>query len=231
MKVFIFNETSDVINIKLDGGCHILNSGSAITVSIEKNRKICIDNDIVIQARKDSLNIFDDNARVSGLGGEFLGQYKVPDGVDYAFTVFPVGEGDGAVEKFQERVVHVLASLGYSVVEMENGASVATSASGAKLTLFPVDEGITFKIVYAARKIAGKDVPSLLDCLNSFNFNSVVAKAFCLLGKTPAICLESWMGINLSNAAIERFVLKYFQEASVQFDDKLKATLFSFMAR
>ena len=40
------------------------------------------------------LEIEDKNSQVSGLGGEFLVKYGVPDKAEWAFVIVPEGEGD-----------------------------------------------------------------------------------------------------------------------------------------
>jgi hypothetical protein len=43
---------------------------------------------------ENGLEVEDNNSQVSGLGGEFLNNYEVPEGVEWAFVIVPPGEGD-----------------------------------------------------------------------------------------------------------------------------------------
>ncbi|WP_298507868.1 hypothetical protein [uncultured Kordia sp.] len=91
-KVFIYNETSKDIgilkNLKIKPNeFRIFNLKDTDTLKLDNGVKFMF-------GETYGLEIEDKKSQVSGLGGEFLEKYGVPDEIEWAFVIVPVGEGD-----------------------------------------------------------------------------------------------------------------------------------------
>lgn len=91
-KVFIFNETLDEIQVseKLKippNQFKLFNLIDTDTLELKNGVKFMF-------GETYGLEIEDKKSQVSGLGGEFLVKYGVPDDADWAFVIVPEGEGD-----------------------------------------------------------------------------------------------------------------------------------------
>lgn len=91
-KVFIYNETSDEIgiieNLKI-------NPNEFKVFSIKDTDTLKLNNGVKFMFGETyGLEIEDKKSQVSGLGGKFLDEYKVPDDVEWAFVIVPEGKGD-----------------------------------------------------------------------------------------------------------------------------------------
>ena len=90
-KVFIYNETAVEIRstqdlIILPGEFKILELSEQDTLQLNIGAKFMFNNA--------GLEIVDLKSQVSGLGGDFLVKYGVPDEAEYAFVIVPPGQGD-----------------------------------------------------------------------------------------------------------------------------------------
>ena len=91
-RVFIFNETSDKIgiieNLKI-------NPNEFKVFNLKDTDTLKLDNGVKFMFGETyGLEIEDKKSQVSGLGGKFLDEYKVPDDAEWAFVIVPVGKGD-----------------------------------------------------------------------------------------------------------------------------------------
>ena len=91
-KVFIYNETSEEIgiieNLKLKPNeFRVFNLKDIDTLKLNNGVKFMF-------GETYGLEIEDKKSQVSGLGGEFLEKYGVPDKAEWAFVIVPVGKGD-----------------------------------------------------------------------------------------------------------------------------------------
>ena len=91
-KVFIYNETSDEIgiieNLKI-------NPNEFKVFSIKDTDTLKLNNGVKFMFGETyGLEIEDKKSQVSGLGGKFLDEYKVPDDAEWAFVIVPEGKGD-----------------------------------------------------------------------------------------------------------------------------------------
>jgi len=91
-KVFIFNETSNEIQVskKLKiqpNEFKVFNVVDTDTLELNNGIKFMF-------GETYGLEIEDKKSQVSGLGGEFLVKYGVPDETEWAFVIVPEGEGD-----------------------------------------------------------------------------------------------------------------------------------------
>jgi len=91
-KVFIYNETSDEIgiieNLKI-------NPNEFKVFSIRDTDTLKLNNGVKFMFGETyGLEIEDKKSQVSGLGGKFLDEYKVPDDAEWAFVIVPEGKGD-----------------------------------------------------------------------------------------------------------------------------------------
>lgn len=91
-KVFIYNETSDEIgiieNLKIKPNeFRIFNLKDIDTLKLDNGVKFMF-------GETYGLEIEDKQSQVSGLGGKFLDEYKVPDEAEWAFVIVPIGKGD-----------------------------------------------------------------------------------------------------------------------------------------
>lgn len=91
-RVFIFNETSDEIgiieNLKI-------NPNEFKVFNLKDTDTLKLDNGVKFMFGETyGLEIDDKKSQVSGLGGKFLDEYKVPDDAEWAFVIVPVGKGD-----------------------------------------------------------------------------------------------------------------------------------------
>ena len=91
-KVFIYNETSDEIgiieNLKIKPKeFRVFNLKDIDTLKLDNGVKFMF-------GETYGLEIEDKLSQVSGLGGKFLDEYKVPDEAEWAFIIVPIGKGD-----------------------------------------------------------------------------------------------------------------------------------------
>jgi hypothetical protein len=91
-KVFIYNETSDDIgiieNLKIKPNeFRVFNLKDIDTLKLDNGVKFMF-------GETYGLEIEDKQSQVSGLGGKFLDEYKVPDEAEWAFVIVPKGQGD-----------------------------------------------------------------------------------------------------------------------------------------
>lgn len=91
-RVFIFNETSDEIgiieNLKI-------NPNEFKVFNLKDTNTLKLDNGVKFMFGETyGLEIEDKKSQVSGLGGKFLDEYKVPDDAEWAFVIVPIGKGD-----------------------------------------------------------------------------------------------------------------------------------------
>ena len=91
-KVFIYNETSDEIGIIetltiKPKEFRVFNLKDIDTLKLDNGVKFMF-------GETYGLEIEDKQSQVSGLGGKFLDEYKVPDEAEWAFVIVPVGKGD-----------------------------------------------------------------------------------------------------------------------------------------
>jgi len=91
-KVFIFNETSNEIQISerlkiQPNEFKVFNMVDTDTLELNNGVKFMF-------GETYGLEIEDKKSQVSGLGGEFLIKYGVPDEAEWAFVIVPEGEGD-----------------------------------------------------------------------------------------------------------------------------------------
>ena len=91
-KVFIYNETSDEIgiieNLKIKPNeFRVFNLKDFDTLKLDNGVKFMF-------GETYGLEIEDKQSQVSGLGGKFLNEYKVPEEAEWAFVIVPIGKGD-----------------------------------------------------------------------------------------------------------------------------------------
>ena len=91
-KVFIYNETESKIgiigNMKIEPNEFII--ANVVDTSVLK-----LNNGVEFKFGKTyGLEVEDKEQQISGLGGEYLEKYKVPDEAEWAFVIVPRGEGD-----------------------------------------------------------------------------------------------------------------------------------------
>ncbi|MEP0264629.1 hypothetical protein [Dokdonia sp.] len=91
-RVFIFNETSNEIgsfkNLKI-------NPNEFKVFTLKGTDTLKLDNGVKFMFGETyGLEIEDKKSQVSGLGGKFLEEYKVPDDAEWAFVIVPEGQGD-----------------------------------------------------------------------------------------------------------------------------------------
>ena len=91
-KVFVFNETSNDIlvseRLKIQPNeFKVFNMVDTDTLELNNGVKFMF-------GETYGLEIEDKKSQVSGLGGEFLEKYRVPDEAEWAFVIVPEGEGD-----------------------------------------------------------------------------------------------------------------------------------------
>ncbi len=91
-RIFIFNETSSEIgvisNLKIKPNeFKVFNLQDIDTLKLDNGVKFMF-------GETYGLEVEDKKSQVSGLGGEFLKKYGVPDEAQWAFVIVPVGEGD-----------------------------------------------------------------------------------------------------------------------------------------
>lgn len=91
-RVFIFNETSNQIgvfeNLKIKPNeFKVFNLKNIDTLKLDNGVKFMF-------GKKGELEIEDTKSQVSGLGGDFLEKYGVPNKTEWAFVIVPVGKGD-----------------------------------------------------------------------------------------------------------------------------------------
>ena len=91
-KLFIYNETFSEIgiseNIKIGSNeFRVVNLKDTDTLKLDNGVKFYFGEHYAIEVE-------DRNSQVSGLGGEFLEKYGVPDEAEWAFVIVPVGKGD-----------------------------------------------------------------------------------------------------------------------------------------
>ena len=91
-RVFIFNQTSNEIgiieNLKINPNeFKVFNLKDTDTLKLGNGVKFMF-------GETYGLEIEDKKSQVSGLGGKFLDEYKVPDDAEWAFVIVPVGKGD-----------------------------------------------------------------------------------------------------------------------------------------
>ena len=91
-KVFIFNETPNKIQVSERLKIHpnefiVFNMMDSDTLDLNNGVKFMFGETF-------GLEVEDKKSQVSGLGGEFLKKYSVPDEAEWAFVIVPEGEGD-----------------------------------------------------------------------------------------------------------------------------------------
>lgn len=91
-RIYIFNETSNQIgiieNLKI-------NPNEFKVFNLKDTDTLKLDNGVKFMFGETyGLEIEDKKSQVSGLGGKFLDEYKVPDDVEWAFVIVPEGKGD-----------------------------------------------------------------------------------------------------------------------------------------
>ena len=91
-KVFVFNETSNEIQVSerlkiQPNEFKVFNMVDTDTLELNNGVKFMF-------GETYGLEIEDKKSQVSGLGGEFLVKYGVPDEAEWAFVIVPEGEGD-----------------------------------------------------------------------------------------------------------------------------------------
>ncbi|MDY2586369.1 hypothetical protein [Winogradskyella aquimaris] len=90
--IFLYNETANDVELAKDlkikpNHFRILNMRESDSLILNNGIKFTFSND-------NELEVEDNNSQISGLGGEFLNDYKVPNGVEWAFVIVEPGEGD-----------------------------------------------------------------------------------------------------------------------------------------
>ena len=91
-KVFIFNETSN--EIKVTERLKIPTNEFKVFTLVDTDT-LELNNGVKFMFGETyGLEIADKKSQVSGLGGEFLVKYGVPDEAEWAFVIVPEGEGD-----------------------------------------------------------------------------------------------------------------------------------------
>ena len=91
-KVFIYNETSDEIGI-IDS--LKIKPNEFRVFKLKDIDTLKLNNGVKFMFGETyGLEIEDKKSQVSGLGGEFLEKYGVPDEAEWAFVIVPVGKGD-----------------------------------------------------------------------------------------------------------------------------------------
>jgi len=91
-KVFIYNETSNEIgiieNLKINPNeFKVFNIKDTDTLKLNNGVKFMF-------GETYGFEIEDKKSQVSGLGGKYLDEYKVPDDAEWAFVIVPEGKGD-----------------------------------------------------------------------------------------------------------------------------------------
>ncbi|WP_405210524.1 hypothetical protein [Dokdonia sp. Asnod2-E02] len=91
-QIFIYNETSHDIgiieNLKIEPNeFRVFNLKDIDTLKLDNGVKFMF-------GETYGLEIEDKKSQVSGLGGKFLDEYKVPEEVEWAFVIVPKGQGD-----------------------------------------------------------------------------------------------------------------------------------------
>lgn len=90
--IFLYNETANDVEVAKDlkikpNHFRILNMRETDSLILKNGIKFTFGND-------NELEVVDANSQVSGLGGEFLNHYGVPEEVNWAFVIVPPNEGD-----------------------------------------------------------------------------------------------------------------------------------------
>jgi predicted small lipoprotein YifL len=91
-KVFLFNETSN--EIKVSERLKIPTNEFKVFTLVDTDTLELNNGVKFIFGETYGLEIEDKKSQVSGLGGEFLVKYGVPDEAEWAFVIVPEGEGD-----------------------------------------------------------------------------------------------------------------------------------------
>lgn len=91
-KVFLYNETTENVGIIKD---LIIKPGEFKVFKISDTDTLKLDNGVKFMFGETfGLEVEDKKSRVSGLGGKYLTDYCVPNEIDFAFVIVPVGKGD-----------------------------------------------------------------------------------------------------------------------------------------
>ncbi|CAL2104419.1 conserved protein of unknown function [Tenacibaculum sp. 190130A14a] len=90
--IFLYNESSNDVEITKElkikpNHFRILNMRETDSLILNNRIKFTFNDD-------NELEIEDNNSQISGLGGEFLNDYKVPNGVEWAFVIVEPNKGD-----------------------------------------------------------------------------------------------------------------------------------------
>lgn len=90
--IFLYNDTTKEVGITK--GLNIRPNQFKI-INMRESDSLILNNGIKFTfADEDGLEITDEKSQISGLGGDFLDDYGVPEKVEWAFVIVPAGKGD-----------------------------------------------------------------------------------------------------------------------------------------
>ena len=91
-KVFLYNETTENIGIIKD---LVIKPREFKVFNVSDTDTLKLDNGVKFMFGETyGLEVEDKKSQVSGLGGKYLTEYGVPNEIDFAFVIVPVGKGD-----------------------------------------------------------------------------------------------------------------------------------------
>ena len=91
-RVFFYNETGSTLVIS---DMYELEAGKSVLIDVRGFFTLKLNNGVKFIFNDEyGLEVSDKKSQVSGLGGEYLEKYQVPDEAQWAFTIVPPGKGD-----------------------------------------------------------------------------------------------------------------------------------------
>ena len=96
MNIYLINESESAIEVNGASQSVALSPNERLMFCVRERGMLSIDGHILLATTHDGyVEVTDPRIQVSGIGGEFLKTYSVPESADFAFSILPPGEGDG----------------------------------------------------------------------------------------------------------------------------------------